>query len=422
MFHHRSSTAKPAGGGNGSAARRNQSKGRLEGKRAGIKKIDVGDLSKKDRMNTLKQARQSKKEELLERRRLGADDNGSDPPPKVVALIGFHTKADALSLKRHILAACGMDVETASKFPPHVPATTLLPPYAQGGAGGGRSRVILIDPVRELLPVMDVAMCADIVLCVVGPEASLEEPSFDEFGYTTLTALKSQGLPVVLGAVHGRSDAMESAKQKNTAMKFVQRYFHSELGAETKLFHAGSDEEVKALIRGLGIVTPKEITWRADRGYLMAQESEYNLNEGTLCLKGYVRGPGLRCKHLVHLTGHGDFQLEKIALLPDPCPARGARRGADAGMADGEKVMDQLDPNAGEDDRPDTIRLRTYDPTMEEPVLFLLLLCGKRTPSLVSFLLLPDTRSVTSNFHQFRVFRIILQPTVAPGQTDLILL
>ena len=107
-----------------------------------------------------------------------------------------------------------------------------LPNWAQG-PGLGRPRVLLLDPPRTLLAVLDAAKCADVVLGVVGPHASLEEPAFDAQGYKLLTALKAQGLPVVFGAIHGppsgyrskgggvlcsRSEAMEiSAKKQNEA-------------------------------------------------------------------------------------------------------------------------------------------------------------------------------------------------------------
>ncbi|CAE7404761.1 tsr1, partial [Symbiodinium sp. CCMP2592] len=110
-----------------------------------------------------------------------------------------------------------------------------------------------------------------------------------------------------------------TTKKQNEARKFVTRYFHTELGAETKLFPAITDEEAKAMVRAVAAATPKELTWRAGRGYMLAQEAEYSPSDGSLSLRGYVRGPGLRCRHLAHLTGHGDFVVERISTCTDPC-------------------------------------------------------------------------------------------------------
>ena len=61
---------------------------------------------------------------------------------------------------------------------------------------------------------------------------------------------------------------------RSEARKFVTRYFHSELGAETRLFATNTAEELKTLLRAVVAATPKELSWRAGRGYLLAQEAE----------------------------------------------------------------------------------------------------------------------------------------------------
>jgi len=343
MFHHRSSAKQK---------KKDQKKAGKEG-RAPITKVNTGSLSKQDRLNTLRQLREQKREELLDRKRLGVYNR--PPPPKVVVIIGFHEHADTLSLKRRILTVS--TGEDASNVGAHSPATILLPDWAKGGAGGGRPRALFIDPPRDLLAVLDVVKCADLVVCALGPHASLEEPAFDALGYRLLTAVKSQGLPLVIGAIHGSDASMSSAKKGADARKFVNRYFTTEFGAETKLFPAGSDEEVKALVRAIGTSTPKDISWREDRGYLLAQECEYSSAEGMLALRGYVRGPGFLCKNLVHLTGHGDFAVQRLAVSPDPCSAVPPRKGAPPPV---ERIVDELR------EAPDLERLQPYDPSMAE--------------------------------------------------------
>jgi len=355
MHHHRSSTKEKQ------SSKRNASKGRVETTRSSVKKLNTAAISKQDRLNTLKQLREAKKEEIFYKKRFGAELDDRPLPPKVVCLVGFHTQADPLSLKRKILSLCGYSSEDLAKLPPHQPAVASLPNWAQG-PGMGKPRVLLIDPPRTVFGVLDAAKCADVVLCVVGPHASLEEPAFDDLGYKTLTALKAQGLPVVFGAMHGSSTSMEtSAKKQGEAKKFVTRYFHSELGAETRLFAAGTDEEAKTMIRAVAASTPKELTWRGGRGYMLAQDIQYSPQEGSLSLQGYVRGPGFRCSNLVHLTGHGDFVVERISTLNDPCPI-GSGHSTDAAVQmAAENVVDELGTR-----QLDLERLQPYDPTMAE--------------------------------------------------------
>lgn len=325
--------------------------------RSGIKQVNAAGASKQDRLNTAKQLRNAKREELLERSRLGGC---AHPPPKVVVVIPFHTQADAVSLKRAIMVACGTASDVAAVLPPHAPAVTTLPNWAQGQPGSGKPRLLIVDPPRDIMAVLDVAKTADMILCVLGPHATLEEPAFDDHGYRLLTALKAQGMPVVIGAIHGPEAMDSSAKKAAEARKFVTRYFATELGGETRLFPACNEDEVKALVRHLGAVTPKDITWRADRGYTLASQAEYISAEGCLLLRGYVRGPGFRCKRSVHLTGHGDFTLRRIAIGADPCPLGAERKGMEASPED--KVVDELP--AGQD--PDRVRLQPYDPSTAE--------------------------------------------------------
>jgi len=353
MFHHRSSSKKPQTKEQQRASLKSENRG-------GIKKFAAGSLAKQDRLNAQRQIREDKKAELMAKKRMGFADTRA-APPKVVVLIPFHTQADTLSLKRRILEACGGSAaEAAATLPPHVPVAALLPAFAQGAPGSGKPRVLLVDPPRDMIAALDAAKCADIVVCVLGPHATLEEPSFDDHGYRLLTALKSQGLPVVMGVIHGGSDEMSttSAKKSADSKKLIQRYFHSELGEENKIMSAGTEDEVKAFVRQLGVVTPKELILRQDRGYMLAQEAQYTSAEGILCLKGYVRGSGLRCKHPVHLTGHGDFQVARIAVGADPCPLSANRSGA----MESERPVDELASGANLQ----LTRLRPYDPTEEE--------------------------------------------------------
>jgi len=318
-----------------------------------ITKVNTA-LSKQDRLNTMRQLRQQKQEEVLERRRLGADYD-RQPPPKVVVIVAFHEQADTLSLKRSLLTSC--TGEDAGGVAAHLPATVVLPDFAKPGPGSGKLRVQFVDPPRDVLAVLDVVKCADLILCAFGPHASLDEPAFDPLGYRLLTALKSQGLPLAIGAIHGSDNSMVSAKKAADARKFVVRYFASEFGDEVRLFPAGSNEELKALVRGIGGCTPKEISWREDRGYMLAQDCKYSSADGILCLGGYIRGPGFCCKNLVHLTGHGDFAVVKIALAPDPCSTVPARKGA---LPEVERIVDELR------EEPDLQRLQPYDPGTAE--------------------------------------------------------
>ena len=60
------------------ASKRTASKGR-EVSRASVKKLSTSAVSKQDRLNTLKQLRESKKEEILNKKRFGGDSDTLPP-------------------------------------------------------------------------------------------------------------------------------------------------------------------------------------------------------------------------------------------------------------------------------------------------------------------------------------------------------
>jgi len=277
--------------------------------------------------------------------------------------VAFHENADASSLKQFLTRACQATDNTEMEVSPLAPdfrAQVLSLPSWAGVPGLGKQRLLLLDVPRDEMAVLDVAKCADVILCALGPTATIEKPAFDELGYKFLTALKAQGLPLVLGAIHGGPQvASPPPKKVADVRKLINRYFISELGVDSKMYPATTYEEAKVLVRALACATPKEMSWRTDRGYLLANEAEYHTAQGLLCLKGYVRGPGFLCKNLVHLTGHGDFTLGQIAILDDPCKA-GSSHSSTA--SPDPKVVDQTAP----DKLPDFLRLQPYDPTTAE--------------------------------------------------------
>ena len=81
MHHHRSSTKEKA-------SKRNDSKGR-ESCRASVKKLSTAAVSKQDRLNTLKQLRESKKEEILNKKRFGGDSDRLPPKARALSINGI---------------------------------------------------------------------------------------------------------------------------------------------------------------------------------------------------------------------------------------------------------------------------------------------------------------------------------------------
>lgn len=79
------------------------------------------------------------------------------------------------------------------------------------------------------------------------------------------------------------------------------------------------------LLRQLANQKQRHLAFRDRRAYLLAHTADFVANEenstvGTLKLSGYVRGQALNVNSLLHIVGHGDFQMKQIDAPMDPYP------------------------------------------------------------------------------------------------------
>lgn len=95
---------------------------------------------------------------------------------------------------------------------------------------------------------------------------------------------------------------------------------------DARLFSLDTEQEATLLLRHLGSQRQRKLGFRSRRSHLLGQNitftpnSEGNTGLGTLCVSGYVRGCPLSVNRLVHISGHGDFQLSQIDAPSDPLP------------------------------------------------------------------------------------------------------
>lgn len=255
---------------------------------------------KRDRANQNKQLRESKNK--------AAKDEVSKH--RTVVLVAFRADVDVLKIKQRIFKACGSDEVAVA----HKPQTIKHQGYT----------LTLIDSARQTIAAMDCGKVADILLACMPAVATIEEPAFDDMGYEMLSMIKLQGLPTVLGVA-------------DTQHKTVERYFTSEFTKDDKIY-----TNFSTLLRQITCCNPKVLNWRKERGYMVVDRAEHNGNQLAVC--GWVRGDGFNCKHLVHITGHGDFQVDKIVL----------ESGLVMDTAENHPERNTLEP------------LQEYDPTAQE--------------------------------------------------------
>ncbi|KAK1158272.1 hypothetical protein AOXY_G23127 [Acipenser oxyrinchus oxyrinchus] len=320
---------------------KHRTKGEIERENKG--RVSVKTLSKKqkkeqrkqDRRHKASQLRRNKKDTVLtEKRQLGSKDG----PPHLVAVIPLHAGIDAQNALQLLRSA-----ETGSVYE---------------GAGGGDSfglvlprfkqRLVFIKPnAADLHAVLDLAKVVDTLLFVLDPTEG-----WDSYGDYCLSCLFAQGLPSHVLVTQGISEL--SVKKRTEARRALCRVTESRF-PEARLFSLDSAPDSALLLRHLASQKQRRLAFRSRRPYLLAQSACFEPGPGllgTLRVSGYVRGRALDVNRLVHIVGHGDFQMSQIDAPRDPLPmaARGTR-GGDMDMQEGDdevRMLMRADPSRQE--------------------------------------------------------------------------
>ncbi|KAJ7416386.1 Pre-rRNA-processing protein TSR1 like protein [Willisornis vidua] len=261
------------------------------------------DLSRVDRRHQALQLRRQRKEAVLaEKRSLGSRDG----PPHLVAVVLLHSGAAAHDSLRLLQSQDGAVVRAAP-----------------GGAGGfallcprlkQRWRFVTAQ-AGDLHTVLDLAKVADSLLFLLDPA-----DGWDGAGEHCLSCLFAQGLPSYALAVPGGPDLPPKkwidARKKLT--KAIEKRF-----PEAKLFPLHTEQDCSLLLRHLSTQKQRPLCFRARRAHLLAYAAEFVPGQdshlvGTLKVSGFVRRQPLGVNSLVHIVGHGDFQVSQVDAPPDP--------------------------------------------------------------------------------------------------------
>lgn len=108
---------------------------------------------------------------------------------------------------------------------------------------------------------------------------------------------------------------------------------------EAKLFPLSTEQESSLLLRHLAAQKQRHLAFRDRRAHLLAYAAQFLPSQecdlvGTLKVSGFVRGQTLNVNSLVHIVGHGDFQMSQVDAPPDPLSlnprvVKGQRRNQD---------------------------------------------------------------------------------------------
>ena len=157
-----------------------------------------------------------------------------------------------------------------------------------------------------VLQVLDACQVADIVVFGISSITDV-----DKLGMTVLSCLRAQGMPSSVAFAHNFDKVIP--KKQNDVKRSLLAFMVQELGTDNgvRLF-----TESQMMTRHIQNLIPSRIHWREMRPYMLADQINYVPETQTLLVEGTNRGQGFNVNHLVHLKTLGDFQLDRIEIVP----------------------------------------------------------------------------------------------------------
>ncbi|KAI8322601.1 AARP2CN-domain-containing protein, partial [Martensiomyces pterosporus] len=246
-----------------------------------------------------------------------ADRTPTTPPPLIVAVVGPPQCGKTTLIKSLV-----------RRYTKHT-LTDIRGPVTV--VSGKHQRLTFMECANDMNAMTDMAKVADLILLMIDASFGFEMETF-EF----LNILQTHGMGKVMGVLT-HLDGFKDNKRLKLAKKNFKHRFWTEVYDGAKLFYLSGvengrylDKEILNLSRFVSVVKLRPLAWRSTHPYLLADrvqdltdpevlESNPKANR-TMALYGYLRGTHLKGRDRVHIPGAGDYQLDEIASLADPCP------------------------------------------------------------------------------------------------------
>jgi pre-rRNA-processing protein TSR1 len=264
--------------------------------RTSVKTKATADQSKQDRRNKAKLLQKQKREKLLEASRKFAGANGL---PKVISIVPLCPDVSCSEFMKRFI-----DLE-------FVETTENKMIYRFSNFKNQKIQIITNDE-RDILKVVQSTQIADYVIFLLSTEVEV-----DENGELLIKLIKNHSVPMVVPvAVH--MEQTEGQKQKIEIKKSLSSFMKHHFGEDCllmgdKVTCIDERSEVSLMVRYLVTSVPKPVHWRDKRPYLVADHIEYD--NGKMLVSGYARGDiAFSPNRLIHLTGFGTFQVDKMII------------------------------------------------------------------------------------------------------------
>ena len=198
---------------------------------------------------------------------------------------------------------------------------------------GKKRRLTFIECGNDMNSMIDVGKVADLVILLINAKLGFQMETF-EF----LNVLQAHGFPRILGVLTHLDHFRDNPEKMKAVKKKLKQRFWTEIYQGAKLFYLTGilhgrylPMETMNLSRFISVVKLRPLIWRNSHPYVIADRYEDLTPAETIrsdpkcdrsiCFYGYLRGIPLRPNsQQIHIPGAGDFKIDNVSSLPDPCP------------------------------------------------------------------------------------------------------
>eukprot|EP01035_Chromulina_nebulosa_P018303 gene18303-23988_t len=299
----------------GAKANKRKSNISSKDKQKNAKAFNVSNLVRTKRIQQRNLDRMQKKELVPLINRTESEDNA---PPTVIVVMGPKGVGKSTLIRSLVKMYTKQNIIDCKG-----PITVLA---------GKKKRFTFFESPLDIYSMTDLAKVADIVLLMIDASYGFEMETF-EF----LNQLQLHGFPKVIGILTHLDGFIRKNKLLQNTKKAIKHRFWTEIYDGAKIFDLSGvvhnkylKHEIKRLSLTLMRTKCRPLVWRNSHSYLLIDRveditSNTKVQEDSKCnrdvaLYGYVRGTHLKIGSSVHLIGAGDFAVDAVKALDDPCP------------------------------------------------------------------------------------------------------
>ncbi|KAL1408410.1 ribosome biogenesis protein tsr1 [Vanrija albida] len=332
--------------------------------------------AKKARLNQQSQRRDAKQRANREDAKFFQTSSGGGKVPRIVSIVPMLPSLSGPRFLADILPSLGISeneaAEISSKLDKQGASVIVPAPKFK------TTLQINLLPPLELYTTLDAALVSDTIILLL---SSTDEVQLE--GEAILRCLQGQvGKSNIMTCVQAPLETPLTPSTRSLVHKSLLSFSRYFFPSVDKIHSADTPAESLLLARALCEASPSNINHPEGRAFVVAEgdsgvhweaypnDDGSQTHQGLLRITGTVRGGRLSANRLVHIPGHGDFQVSQILAAP-PLSLH-ARRNAAAGMTgvEGQQVALSTPDESAEDlvahNVPDLLANEQTWPTEEE--------------------------------------------------------